>query len=764
MKTKKLIALTMLTLFVLLIVPMASNTTASNTWIPLLSNQVNTTPKAITTEPLGTYVQDGDNLTYDVLSAYASITGGNIYSEMYQFAFEFSYNYTATGDWFLVNITVSGHSNGYFAIHNQTREVGLNSTGGLFPTPPASEDEIYRQNNVYAFIALPTGIKAGDNIKILAPYSIEVIIPEVVPSEVMGRITAPTFNQTGGPSSFYDSWMTQGTWRGTITLGPYTFRCAMGLNNLAERHSGLSVTSTIAESLIFEEGLYSVHLFLQFNSTASTPNIIPHLEDVNITGYTTGEYWIQHDRSNFTYSEAGYWYMDVSELTGGKLGIVRLDSLNRSYFNWTLGPMNMTSGFIPAEFGISQEVRIPDDFWNTFPPWNSTYYNSTTRTGWRDIYFNGTAEGNGLVNLLRFCSMGDGFLNVAPANLLCLASPWIRDGTVMTLLVWLPLFFPNNTKPGFNFDPSKPDNPLLFLAPFKVSGAATVNIGGSYYDCWKADLILPQGLSNFNITQFSYTVYFERTTGMLLKAKADIEMKIPINESVFVPMGYHKTWTLSDVDGDGIPLPREWIELANEYRLGNVGAGEKKTLDSSFFNGGSATIECNITVPNLFMHTYTLDWNNYTSINGYPIVKLMYTRVYMGIPTPHYEFNLTLNFYYTPSELSAKGAKELGFTICYYNTSSGEWVPLNTTVDSDGRIVSASITVESSSEEFEGVFALVAGPLTIWDILGPIGSVLLLNYIGQAVSPSISGFLILGLGAALIAVLAIALVIIARRH
>lgn len=763
MKTKKLIALTMLTLFALLIVPMASNTTASNTWIPLLSNQVNTTPKAITTEPLGTHVQDGDNLTYDVLLAYANIfTGGDIDSEMYQFAFEFSYNTITWGDWFLVNITVSGHSNGYFAIHNQTREVGLNSTGGLFPTPPASEGEIYRQNNVYAFIALPTGIKAGDNIKILAPYWIEAIIPEVVTSEVMGRITTPTFNQTGRPSSFYDSWMTQGTWRGTITLDD-TFRCAMGLNNLAERSSGLSVTSTIAESLISdEEGLLSAHLFLQFNSTASTPNIIPHLEDVNITGYTTGEYRIPDARSNFTYSEAGYWYMDVSELTGGELGIVRLDSLNRSYFNWTLGPMNMTSGFIPAEFGISQEVRIPDDFWDAFSSWNSTYYNNATRTGWRDIYLNGTADGNGLVNLLRFYSMGDGFLNVAPVNLLCLAPPWIRDGTVMTLLVWLPLFYPNNATPGFNFDPSHPDNPLLFLAPFKVSGAATVNIGGSYYDCWKADLILPQGLSDFNITQFSYTVYFERTTGILLKAKADIEMKMPINESVFVPMGYHKTWTLSDVGDGGIPLPVEWSGLANEYRLGNVGADERKTLDSSFFNGGSATIECNITVPNLFMYTYTLD-ENYTSINGYPIVKLMHTKVYMGI-SQGYEFNLTVNFYYTPSELSAKGAKELGFTICYYNTSSGEWVPLNTTVDSDGRIVSASITVESSSDEFKGVFALVAGPLTIWDILGPIGSVLLLNYIGQAVSPSISGFLILGLGAALIAVLAIAFVIIARRH
>jgi hypothetical protein len=387
--------------------------------------------------------------------------------------------------------------------------------------------------------------------------------------------------------------------------------------------------------------------------------------------------------------------------------------------------------------------------------------------GWRDIYINGTEDGKGLVNLLRFYSMVDGHLEVTPVNLYCLAPPWVRDGTVMTMLVWLPLFFPNNTMPLFNFDWNKPDDILMFLAPFRVSGAVTVNIGGSDYDCWRADIILPSGLSNYNITQFSYTVYFERNSGILLKAKADMEMKMPLGGN-YVPIGYHKTWTLSNVGGNGIPSPIEWIELVNRYSFANIGAGERKTLDSSFFNGGSVTIECNESVSLQDTYTYTRHTN--TSINGYPIVKLMSTEVYRGVPTPPYGFNATLNFYYTPSELSVRGAKATDFTIYYYyyNESSGSysWVPLNTTVDSDGRVVSANITIASSNEFFSGVFALVAGPLTIWDILGPGGLMLLWYLLLQSIRPM--GGLMLpilgGIVALLVLIIAVAAVILARRH
>ncbi|MEM2135006.1 MAG: hypothetical protein QXG44_09155 [Candidatus Jordarchaeaceae archaeon] len=760
METKKIAALTVLTLFTLLLItPLALNTTATSTLPPLVvSNQANV-QKAITTEPLGTYVQDGDNITYDVLYALSTIfPSGELESGGEQLAFVFHYDYSTWGDWFIVSI-----GSQYFAIHNQTREVGLNSTGGLFPTLPANESEIFRQNNVYAFIALPTGIKAGDNIQIMAPYWIVElgIVPEVVASEVMGRVTTPTFNQTVGPSSFYDTWMTQGTWKGTITLEGYTFRCAMGLNIFAERTSGLSVSSTIAESLIFEGALFCLHMLWQFNSTASTPNIIEPLTDANITRYNTAEELLVDSHTNFTYSETGYWYMDVTELTNGSLGVVKLNSLGRSYFNWTLGSMN-ASGFITGEFGISQEVQIPDDLWNAFGPWNPTYYDSSTHRGWRDIYFNGTAEGNGIINLIRIFYAGE---DIMPVNMLGLAPPWTREGTVLSLFVWLPLFFPNSTLPLFNFDYEEPDSVIMFSAPFKVSGAVTVSIGGNSYDCWKAEMILPLGLSNYNITQFSYTVYFERNSGILLKAKADMEMKIVLGD-VYVPFGYHKTWTLSDVDGSGLLPPVVWMELANLYKLDSVGAGERKTLDSSFLNGGSATIECNITVPWLSLLTYTLDLNNYTSIEGYPIVKLMNTKVYMGVVTPPYQFNLTLNFYYTPSELLAKGAKELGFTICYYNSSSGTWVPLNTTWDSNGRIVSANITVESDDESFTGVFALVAAQLTIWDILGP-GGIMFLWYLLLQSSAPLGGMMLPilgGIAALLVIIIVAAAVIHARRR
>ncbi|MEM3525802.1 MAG: hypothetical protein QXV37_00175, partial [Candidatus Jordarchaeaceae archaeon] len=323
MKTKKLIAIITITLLTLLIIIPTTNTTntttitAQNTITPitlqLLFDQANNQPKQITTEPLGKYVQNGSIITYDSLLTYASMFPGGIPQyQGYQFPFIFYYNYSAWGDWFIVSI-----GSKYFAIHNQTREVGLNSTGGLFPTPPASESEIVRRNNVYAFIALPTGIKAGNNIQIMAPYFIEEIVPEVVASEVTGRVTTPTFSQTEGSSSFYDTWITQGTWKGTITLGDITIRCAMGLNTFAEKTSGLGVSSTIAESLIFVEGLLSAHMFLQYNSTASTVSI-DELTGVNITDYNTMEELASDGHWNFMYGESGlgvgYWYLDLTEV------------------------------------------------------------------------------------------------------------------------------------------------------------------------------------------------------------------------------------------------------------------------------------------------------------------------------------------------------------------------------------------------------------------------------------------------------------------
>ena len=142
--------------------------------------------------------------------------------------------------------------------------------------------------------------------------------------------------------------------------------------------------------------------------------------------------------------------------------------------------------------------------------------------------------------------------------------------------------------------------------------------------------------------------------------------------------------------------------------------------------------------------------------------------MYRGAPTPPYNFNATLNFYYTPSELSVRGAKATDFTIYYYyyneSSESYSWVPLNTTVDSNGRIVSANITIESGNEFFTGVFALVAAPLTIWDILGPGGILLLLYLLNQWLSPPMGRLLLpILIAAGLIVAVAVAIVLYRRR-
>nr|MDO8082961.1 hypothetical protein [Candidatus Freyarchaeota archaeon] len=68
MKAKKIIALLTLMLFVLLLVPMISNTANSNNWTPIIPQQVNTQPKAIPTDNMSKYIAIGQNLTYDSIS------------------------------------------------------------------------------------------------------------------------------------------------------------------------------------------------------------------------------------------------------------------------------------------------------------------------------------------------------------------------------------------------------------------------------------------------------------------------------------------------------------------------------------------------------------------------------------------------------------------------------------------------------------------------------------------------------------------------
>nr|MDO8082980.1 hypothetical protein [Candidatus Freyarchaeota archaeon] len=783
MRTKKLIAITIVILFALLLIPVACNALASNQWTPILLQQVNTQPKqTITTEPLGNYIHSGDKLTYT--ARYVRHTAfPSIHKELEPpffanltliFSFTSGPQY---GNWSIVNWTIVdqyGTKWGiyYFAIDNITREVGLNSTGGLFPedSPPLSVDNISRQTGVYSFLALPTGIKAGDSLKILAPRLPEDPSLVNMASNVVGRITTPIINFSLPISlpEFYDTWMLQGTWREPSNISGFGELCSMAFSNYVKNGSGLCVSTFTSQSVAYFNTtsgnltFWSSNGFIEFNSTLSTPNRLAPLKNTTITNYTTAEnplptYGLTNE--TFKYDESGYWCMNYSVLTNGTLGTVRFDSLPGSYFNWTLSTPG--SYYTPIDIGFSQVVSIPTDFWNykdsTGWIWNPNWYNASNHTGRTEYLLNGTNEGFGMVDFMRLL-VTESEIRTMAYNML-LASPYLREGVTILLLLHEQMFWPNNaTEPWFGYNTSEP---LLLLIPCQVSGAVRVSIGVYDYDCWKVDSVLPNGLSSLNVTQFQFTVYFERTSGVLIKAKTDIEMNMPWNEKgdkYLVPFGYHKTWTLASADGGSLPSPGNLNEFShNLYNL-TAPANVEWTLDPSFFTGGSVTVKCNETVnASMWTQIHGMALNDATSIAGKPVVK----AIVITHPSSSAAFNATVNFYYTPSELSARGVKESGFTIYAWNTTAWAWEPLNTTVDYNGRVVSANTTHFS-------VFALVAAelsPLSIWDILGPVGLAVLLNSIDQASRPMGGMLPILGgIGVALVAVIAVAVVMLARRH
>ena len=155
-------------------------------------------------------------------------------------------------------------------------------------------------------------------------------------------------------------------------------------------------------------------------------------------------------------------------------------------------------------------------------------------------------------------------------------------------------------------------------------------------------------------------------------------------------------------------------------------------------------MECSEYV-NVEMYTATQsegDWYLKT-IAGNPVVKLLYVEHNASTSA---DFNATVNFYYTPYELRAMGARESGFSVYAWNGTA--WGLLNTTWDSEGRVVSANTTHLS-------VFALVAAAeWSMWGLLGPF---LLLNAISQAFSP-LGGLMLplIGIGATLIVAIALA--------
>ncbi|MFB0563864.1 MAG: hypothetical protein ACETWM_21915, partial [Candidatus Lokiarchaeia archaeon] len=693
MRTKKLIAITiMVTLLALILVPMASSAAASNQWIPILPQQDDNPSKAITTEPLGNYINPGDYLAYDFeFFTMASYPYPDFTIDYYMSTgFYFQYNDTRWGDWFIVEIGEGI----YFAIDNTTREIGLNGTQ-LFWSMPANESVITRHTGVYSSVAIPTGVKAGDHIKIMALILIfEVPISvEQVTCEVLGRITTPTIEPED--IDFYDTWMLHGTWKNA------SFSVALQSN--FETESGIAIASSTCGSYIDIPYLIGFNNMMTYDYDSSDGGPVPlsntYVDDVYTAESDTLLY------TPFTYDESGYWWMDMSAFNASYPTKVRLNSLEGSNVSFFLVE-NDPWGLVVE---ISQNVSIPDNWWEineVDPGWNPFVYDNDTRTGYLD-FIDYWADIDDLTRFEGYQVIMDASFD-GPINSMFVAPPWIRDGAVMAVDTILPMFWPSPIGPMLS---PYGDYPHFLLLPFRVTGAVAVSIGGDTYDCWKAELILPTDLSDVNLTQFQVELYYERTSGVLIKAKADIEGKMPIiYDGDSFSFGCHKTWTLADVSMiplsiKALPTPEVMSSYFNVYGM-VFGGNSLYTLDPSLYNGGSVTANASNEVYIEMVTTTRLEGT--VSIDGKPIVKFMDVYSYDGAT---YDTAM-VNFYYTPSELWAMGARESGFTVYAWNGTA--WEPLNTTLDADGRVVSAD------AEHFS-LFALVASPLTIWDILGPVG-------------------------------------------
>ena len=261
-------------------------------------------------------------------------------------------------------------------------------------------------------------------------------------------------------------------------------------------------------------------------------------------------------------------------------------------------------------------------------------------------------------------------------------------------------------------------------------------INGQVYDTWKVSFITPDNINLVNITRLEVNYYFERTSGIVLRYEVHVDYSYP-PESDFPLIGYHKTYTLenSNLMGEEGINPAMFFDYGFTFAT-SIDSGTQRMFDPSLASEAAFNVTPTTDI-DVLMHMSTVQPECVSSLPALPVVK--YVRItFTGVGAYISNVsNAVIVFRYFMTEFASKHLRSYDLHIYAYNPDTNKWVPLNTTNSPEGCYVYADATnfLQNLTGKTEVLFALTASPMSIWEILGPGGSALLLYYLGKQLNP-----------------------------
>lgn len=682
---------------------------------------------------LTSYLQNGDILNYSTTQTSFTSSGDETKEGYYTAKFEKN----PTDSWFRVEVNSSGIRQGYYGIYIDTfLAAHYDQNGVLYNTstptwPPTLE------SGCYSPLVLPPGLmKYGAVHRITLPIFMYNETP--VYATVKGKTTLPL------DSGVYEVWRTQLYVKYNDSSGVSWAVSAVSFNEI---NSGIALAMYSTAFFIGpdEFGVRAQSFILDLDYT--TCNYLKTTANVSQTVYTGSTVSPSLNGKWLKYKAEGYVGVNFDLINSSwGLGVQTVSLTSDSYVNVSFH--DISASWLNVTTFLKESVQIPPQIWSLLEQWNSTLYNGTSNPQ-HILSANTTGSFNVSQGHLR--NINESSILFTPVLLPMIA----KEGDPVTIAAFLCSVVPSDSEVTLGV--------LGFPISARIFTDVPLVINGQVYDTWKVSFITPDNINLVNITRLEVNYYFERTSGIVLRYEVHVDYSYP-PESDFPLIGYHKTYTLENSNLMGVEgiSPSMFFDYGFTFAT-NIASGASRMFDPSLASEAAFNVTPTTNI-NVQMHMSTVQPAYVLSLPALPVVK--YVRItFTGGANISNVSNAVIVFRYFMTEFASKLLRSYDLHIYAYDRYTNRWVLLNTTNSPEGCYVYANATdfLQNLTGKTEVLFALTASPMSIWEILGPVGSALLLDFLGKQFNPW-SGLMLPLAIAGVIAVVAIVMVAIYLRR
>nr|MDO8089776.1 hypothetical protein [Candidatus Sigynarchaeota archaeon] len=671
-----------------------------------LTNQLPLITGKHQSKDLTSYLQDGDTLNYSTTQTSFTSSGNETKEGYYTAKFEKN----PTDSWFRVEVNSNGTRQGYYGIYITSFEAAHYDQNGVLYNTSTPTWQPTLESGCYSPLVLPPGLmKYGAVHRITLPIFMYNETP--VYATVKGKTTLPL------DSGVYEVWRTQLYVKYTDSSGVSWAVSAVSFNEI---NSGIALAMYYSASFIGPDELGVVAQSFILDLEDTTCNYIRTTANMNQTMYTGSTVSPSLNGKWLSYKAEGYVGVNFDLINSSwGLGVQTVSLTSDSYVNVSFH--DISASWLNVTTFLKESVQIPPQIWSLLEQWNSTLYNGTSNPQ-HILSANTTESFNVSQGHLR--NINESSILFTPVLLPMIA----KEGDPVTMAAFLCSVVPTDSEVTLGV--------FGFPISARIFTDVPLVINGQVYDTWKVSFITPDNINLVNITRLEVNYYFERTSGIVLRYEVHVDYSYP-PESDFPLIGYHKTYTLenSNLMGEEGINPAMFFDYGFTFAT-SIDSGTQRMFDPSLASEAAFNVTPTTDI-DVLMHMSTVQPECVSSLPALPVVK--YVRItFTGVGAYISNVsNAVIVFRYFMTEFASKHLRSYDLHIYAYNPDTNKWVPLNTTNSPEGCYVYADATnfLQNLTGKTEVLFALTASPMSIWEILGPGGSALLLYYLGKQLNP-----------------------------